>query len=353
MSGGTVEHVAFGRRRLGPGEPCYVIAEAGSNHNGHLPTALALIDAAADAGADAVKFQVFRAKRLYPTTAGVSDYLGRAESIFDIIAAMEMPYEWLPTLRDHCRTRALDFLASAFDEESADHLEPFVDVCKIASYEMTHVPLIEHVARSGKPVIMSTGTATLEEVADSVAAFRDAGGRSLVLMQCTAAYPSPPEALNLRAIPTMAEAFGVPVGLSDHSRDPIIGPVAAVALGACTIEKHFTLSNRLPGPDHAFAVEPDELTAMVTAIRHAERTLGSGEKQVLGVEEELRAFARRSIFTLRAIAPGEPFTRENIAVLRCGKNAPGLPPRDFPQVLTTRAARAMPAGVAVQDSDRA
>jgi len=346
-----MEHVVFGRRRLGPGEPCYVIAEAGSNHNGHLPTALALIDAAAEAGADAVKFQVFRATRLYPTTAGVSDYLGRNESIFDIIAAMEMPYDWLPVLREHCRAREVDFLASAFDEESADQLAPFVDVCKIASYEMTHVPLIEHVARSGKPVIMSTGTATLEEVADSVAAFRSAGGQSLVLMQCTAAYPSPPEALNLRAIPTMAAAFGVPVGLSDHSRDPVIGPVAAVALGACTIEKHFTLSKRLPGPDHAFAVEPQELTAMIAAVRHAERTLGSGAKQVLGVEEELRAFARRSIFTIRAVAVGDAFTRDNVAVLRCGKNAPGLPPRDFPAVLGARAARALPPGVAVQESD--
>jgi sialic acid synthase SpsE len=344
-------HLQIANQRVGAGEPCFVIAEAGSNHNGSLETARALIDVAAESGADAVKFQVFRAGRLYPRTAGTSDYLGVDRPIFDIIAEMETPYEWLPLLRGYCDERGVAFLASVFDEESADRVAPFVDVFKVASYEMTHLPLLRYLAATGKSVIMSTGTATLDEVGDSVRAFRDAGGAGLLLMQCTAAYPSPLEALNLRAMTAMAAAFNVPVGLSDHSRDPIIGPVAAVAVGACVIEKHFTLSNRMPGPDHRFAVEPDELRRLVAAVRDAERALGREGKHVHPVEEELRAFARRSIFAIRDVSEGEPFSRENVAVLRCGKNAPGLPPADFDRVLQTHARRAVREGAAITQAD--
>lgn len=343
--------LSIGTRSVGAGHPCLVIAEAGSNHNGSLDTARQLIDVAADAGADAVKFQIFRARKLYPENAGSTKYLGMEKSIFQIIAEMEMPYEWLPLLADHCRARHVMFMASVFDEESTDRLEPFVDVFKVASYEMTHLPLLAYVARRGKPVLMSTGTARLDEVAESVSAFRDAGGAGLGLFQCTAAYPAPLDALNLRAMQTMAEAFEAPVGLSDHSRDPLIAPIAAVALGASFIEKHFTLSNDLPGPDHRYAIEPPELSAMVKAIRQTESALGSGRKDVQPVEEELRAFARRSIFTLRGINAGETLTPENIAVLRCGQNAAGLPPRDFDAVLGRKAARRLEAGRAVNAAD--
>ena len=325
-----------------PPPRCYVIAEAGSNHDGHVDQALRLIDVAADAGADAVKFQVFRAQALYAQGAGSSDYLGDPRSIRDIIAALQVPPDWLPLLAAHAAERRIDFLASAFDEESVDLIDPFVAAHKCASYEMTHHPLVAHMARKGKTLIMSTGTADLPEVAEAVSVVRATADVPLVLLQCTASYPTPLADLNLRAMRTMAGAFGVPVGLSDHSRHPTIGPAAAVALGACVIEKHFTLSNDLPGPDHRFALEPRQLVEMVAAIRGTEEALGSGEKTSAPVEQELRRFARRAVFTVRPIARGEELTTENLAVLRCGKMAAGLPPSMFDSLLGQRAARDLP-----------
>jgi N-acetylneuraminate synthase len=347
----ATSRVQIGARCLGAGEPCYVIAEAGSNHNGSLPQALGLIDVAADAGADAVKFQVFRASRMYPRTAGVSAYLKDSTPIYDIIAAMEMPYDWLPVLADHCRARQVEFLVSVFDEEGADRVEPFVNAFKIASYELTHLPLVRHVARKGKPVIVSTGAADLEEVAQTVAAMRAESNAALVLMQCTAAYPAPIDALNVRAVMTLSSRFDVPVGLSDHSRDPFVAPVAAVACGASVIEKHFTFSNALPGPDHRFALEPAELRDMIARIRQAEAALGTGVKVPAPAEQELRAFARRSIFARRAIAPGELLTTDNIVVLRCGERSAGLPPSEWNSVIGRQAARAIEADAVLESAD--
>lgn len=345
--------IRCGQRRLGAGEPCFVIAEAGSNHNGSLEQALRLIDVAARAGADAVKFQVFRAARLYPKTAGLTDYLKLDKPIYDIIAELELPYEWLPVLAERTRERGLAFMASAFDEESVDRLDPFVEIHKIASYELTHHPLIEHVARTGKPLILSTGTADLAEVAEAVAVFRAAGGEQLVLLQCTAAYPAPLDSLNIRAMAALSEAFGVAFGLSDHSRDPVIGPVTAVAAGGSVVEKHFTLGNDLPGPDHAFAVEPRELEQLVAAVRATEQALGSGDKVMAPVEAELHDFARRFIFAVAPIAPGEEITAQNAAVLRKGKNARGLEARDWNGTLGRRAARALAVGEPIAATDLA
>ena len=345
--------VRVGSRCIGSGQPCYVIAEAGSNHNGRLDQARQLIDVAADAGADAVKFQVFRADRLYPRNAGVSGYLNDPTPIYDVIAAMEMPYEWIPLLADHCRDRGIAFMASAFDEASTDQIASYVPAFKIASYEMTHLPLVAHTAGKGKPVIISTGTADVDEVEETVRAFAATGNRELVLMQCTAAYPAPVDSLNLRVIPALRERFGVPVGLSDHSSDPVIAPVVAVACGAAVLEKHFTLSRTLPGPDHRFALEPSDLRLMIAKIREAEIALGSAEKTVAPVEEELRAFARRSIFARRAIPAGEPFTADNLHVLRNGRHAAGLAPDRLAGVIGRRAARAVAADAALQGEDLA
>jgi N,N'-diacetyllegionaminate synthase len=328
-----VKLVDIAGRRIGPGEPTYVIAEAGSNHDGNLDQAYALIDLAVEARADAVKFQTFRAEALYPRSAGQTDYLALPRSIFDVIREMEMPREWIPKLAARCRERGIDFLSTPFDEHSADLLEEHVALFKIASYEMTHVPLVQHIAGKGKPAIMSTGTASLEEVGEAVASFRATGNDQLILMQCTARYPAPLSALNLRTIPLMRSTFDLPVGLSDHSREALTGPIAAVALGASAIEKHFTLSNRLSGPDHVYALEGRELIEMVAAVRAAEKTLGSGIKEPLPEEMELRTFARRSILSTRMIAAGEPLTRENIAVLRCGNLGYGLHPREFPALI--------------------
>ena len=328
-----------GERWIGAGEPCYVIAEAGSNHNGSLETALALIDVAADAGADAVKFQGFRARTLYPKTAGKSDYLGDPRAIYDIIEAMELTPEWLPTLARHCARRGVHFLCTPFDEEWVERLDPFVPAFKLASYELSHLPLARAVLGKKKPVFASTGAHTLDEVRPLLDVARETGNHALVVLQCTAAYPTPPAAVNARAMVTLREATGGLVGLSDHSRDPIIAPVVAVALGASVIEKHFTLSNRLPGPDQKFAVEPHELARLVRAVRDAEAVLGTGDKTLQPVEQELRQFARRSVFAVRPIRAGDTFSTANVGVLRNGVNVPGLSPAAYPRLLGRRAAR--------------
>jgi N-acetylneuraminate synthase len=338
-------------KEIGQSARCFVIAEAGSNHNGSRDTALKLIEAAADAGADAVKFQTFEARRLYPKSAGQSDYLRDETPIFDIIKAMEMPHEWLPLLRDHAHQRGLAFISSPFHEEAVELLDPFVDAFKIASYELTHEPLLKAVAARKKPVFLSTGAATTDEAKAAARALEAAGCDELVVFQCTASYPTPPEAANVRALVTLREALGVPTGLSDHTRDPCVAPMVAVALGAAAIEKHFTLSNRLPGPDHAFAVEPDELALLVRRVRDVEAVLGSGSKEVHAVEQELRGFARRSIFSTRPISRGERFTRDNVDVLRQGKLGSGLPPAALERVLSSVAARDVAAEVPLCDED--
>lgn len=346
-----MSELTIGTRRVGPGHPVYFIAEAGSNHNRDLQQALKLIDVAVEAGADAVKFQTFRADALYPKTAGVTKYLKVAKSIHEIIRELEMPLEWIPELAAYCGDKGVDFLSTPFDEASADALDPYVTCFKIASYEMTHHTLVQHCVRKGKPLIISTGTATLDEVREVVQAVRDVGGKDLVLLQCTAKYPAPLSALNLRTIATMARDLGVITGLSDHSREPLPGPMAAVALGACVIEKHFTLSNRLPGPDHAYALEPTELAALIAKVREVEQSLGTGIKTPPPEEQELRAFARRSLFTLGEVAEGERLTVANFAALRCGELPYGLHPRELVRMFGRPARRALAAGTSVRLDD--
>jgi sialic acid synthase SpsE len=347
--------VLIGGRAVGDGHPCFIIAEAGSNHDGKLAQALALIDVAAAAGADAVKFQVFRVDRLYPERAGVSSYLQSPESIRELLAGLELPFDWLPELAGHCAARNICLLASAFDEQSADAVDEYVSAHKVASYELTQLPLLRHIAGKGKPMILSTGAADLGEVAWAVAELKRAGiAGGLVLMQCTAAYPAPLESLNVRAIQILKSQFEVPTGLSDHSRDPVLAPVSAVAVGANAIEKHFTLGNRLPGPDHAFALEPQELKLMVAKVREAELALGAGEKVVHAVEHELRGFARRSLFAARDIGAGESFTSSDVTILRNGELDPGLAPARLYELLDRRRARReIAAGAPIREEDLA
>jgi len=346
-----VLRIQFGAREVGDGLPVYVIAEAGSNHNGSFEQALRLIDVAAAAGADAVKFQTFKASRMYPASAGESDYLRTPTSIYEIIQRMEMPDDWIPRLADHCLGKRIGFMSTPFDERSADLLAPHVSVFKVASYEMSHTPLLRHVARFGKPVVLSTGAHELSEVLTATQAVRAEGNEQLVLLQCTAKYPAPPGAIHAAAITTLRDATGCLVGLSDHSRDPVVAPIVATALGAAVIEKHFTLSNHLPGPDHQFAVEPRELRDMIAAVRAAETVIGDAAKRVLADEAELHAFARRTIFTTRRIAAGDELLPDNIAVLRSGKLGFGLPPAEFATLLGKRATTDLPADRPIQRGD--
>lgn len=338
-------------RPIGLGHPCFVIAEAGSNHNGDLEVAKSLIRAAHEAGADAVKFQTFKAKKLYPKSAGRSDYLGSPKSIYDIIQAMEMPESWLGELRDLTHSLNMAFISSPFHEEAVELLAPYVDAFKVASYELTHEPLLRAVAAHKKPVIFSTGASRLEEARETVELLRGLGCQDMVALQCTAAYPAPPESAQVGALAQMREALGVLTGLSDHTQDPTTAPAAAAALGAVVIEKHYTLSKRLPGPDHAFAVEPHELAALVRAVRGAQVAVGEGRKFVHPVEGELRDFARRSLFTTRPIKAGEPFTAENTDVLRQGKLGAGLAPAALEVARGGVAARDLPEDHPLQPQD--
>jgi N-acetylneuraminate synthase len=330
---------------------CFVIAEAGSNHCGRLEIARRLVDVAAEAGADAVKFQLFTSAKLYAAGAGVADYLGTETAIEEIIRDVELPQEWVPVLAADARSRRIDFVAAPFHEDAVDVLAPYVSVIKIASYELTHEPLIRRAAATGKPLLLSTGAATLAEAAAGLSAARSGGATDVTMLQCTASYPAPASSLNLGAMAQLRDELGVPVGLSDHSSDPLVAPVAAIALGATVLEKHFTLGKELPGPDHRFALDPAELRAMVAAVRAAEAALGSGRKEVQPEEEELRAFARRSVFAVRDINAGETIDEGAIAVLRTGKLAPGLPPSEYAAVLGRRASRPIPANTALAASD--
>ena len=349
----NIKAIPIGDKLIGDGHPCLIIAEAGSNHNGDLKQAFALIDIAVEAKADAVKFQTFRAEKLYLKTAGQSKYLKLNKSIYDIIKEMEMPVEWIAQLAVYCKKKQIIFLSTPTDEDCVDLLEPYVPAYKVASYEMTAVPLIEYIAKKKKPMLVSTGTANLEEVRETVAAIRNEGNNEIILMQSTASYPAPLNSINVKSILTMKREFGIPVGLSDHSREPDIAPMAAVAIGANCVEKHFTISNDLPGPDHRFALEPDELKLMVQKIRAVEEALGTGRKETLTIEEELRQFARRSIFTIKKIRKGEKFTPDNIATLRCGNQKGALHPGEYKKVLNKIAARDLEVNQAVHPEDYA
>ncbi|WP_324759588.1 N-acetylneuraminate synthase family protein [Haloarcula sp. GH36] len=323
----------IGDRAIGAGEPTFVIAEAGSNHNGDLSLARELIDVAANAGADAVKFQTFRAENLYVEDSGEADYLDDDRSMYQLIEDMEMPYEWIPKLHRHCRDRGVYFMSTPFDERSVDELAEYVPAFKIASYTMSHHPFLEYVAESGLPVLMSTGAHEMDEIRDAVEVFRQSGLSEFGLLQCVASYPAPLESSNVSVVETLRDEFGVPTGLSDHTLDPTIAPSAAVALGADVVEKHITLDKSMDGPDHQFALEPDELSKMVDSIQKTEKVVGDGVKRVLDVERELEDIARRRIHATTDISAGDRLTEANIAVLRSGNRRNGLEPKFYDEVL--------------------
>jgi N-acetylneuraminate synthase len=333
-----MESFTIGDQPVGPGEPTFVIAEAGSNHNGDLATAKELIDVAVDAGADAVKFQTFRAEDMYVEDSGEVEYLDDDRSIYEIIESMEMPHEWIPELHEYCTERDIYFLSTPFDEQSAELLSEYVPAWKVASYTSSHHPFLRELADSDKPIIMSTGAHKLSEVRESVEVLNDAGVSGLALLQCVAAYPTPLEEINVRVIETLSNEFGVPVGLSDHTLDPVTAPAAAVAIGADIVEKHFTLDKSMDGPDHQFALEPDQLVNMVAAIRNTETALGTTKKTVLNVESELHDKARRAVHAVEDINAGEKITPENVKVLRPGKQDTGLHPKFYDEIIGATAA---------------
>jgi sialic acid synthase SpsE len=336
-----VSVVRIGERPVGDGAPVYVIAEAGSNHDRDLDQAKRLIDAAAAAGADAVKFQTFTSDRIVAETTTrakyLDDILPPGETMASLFRKLELPYEWHVILKEHAESSGLDFLSSAFDEQAVDLLHGLrVKAFKVATYELWHLPLIRYIARLGLPMICSTGMAGIGEVEQAVRAVEAEGNlANLVLLHCTVNYPPPFADLNLRAMATMRAAFGVPVGYSDHTPG-LTAPIVATALGAAVIEKHFTTSRDRPGPDHRFALEPDELAAMVRAIRDAEASLGDGVKRMAPTEADLYLTARRSLHAARDIEAGEVLDRDAIAILRPGT---GIEVRDLDHVIGRTARR--------------
>jgi N,N'-diacetyllegionaminate synthase len=326
--------VAFGERRVGEGEPCFIIAEAGVNHNGDLQIAHELIDIAVEAKADAIKFQTFKTEQVISPEAPQATYqiqnTGIVESQMDMVRKLELPFSAFRELQSYCSSRKIMFLSTPFDHESADFLKELaVPAIKIASGEITNLQFLDHIARLETPLILSTGMSTLAEVGRAVETIQAAANDELILLQCVSNYPAQPASINLRAMRTMAESFRVPVGYSDHTIGLEIA-FAAVALGACIVEKHFTVDRNLPGPDHCASLKPSELTALVHGIRNIEVAKGDGDKRPALEEKNTIEVARRSLAAAHFIPAGTILTEWMIAMLRPGT---GLAPAMRSQLL--------------------
>lgn len=333
-------HINIHGRCIGPAEPVYIIAELSANHHQDFDQAVQLVQAAKDAGADAIKLQTYTPDTLTINCDNEYFRIGKGtiwegRNLYDLYGDAYTPWDWQPELKQVAEDLGLDLFSTPFDETAVEFLEDMdVPAYKIASFELVDLALINRVALTGKPIVMSTGMATLAEIDEAVSTFRGAGGKELALLKCTSSYPAPVTEINLRTIPHLSEAFGVPAGLSDHTLG-IAVPVAAVTLGACIIEKHFTLSRERSGPDSAFSLEPHEFKLMSDAIRIAEQALGeirygSGES-----EESSRVF-RRSLFVVKDMRKDEVFTADNVRSIRPGY---GLHPRFLENVLACRVTR--------------
>lgn len=317
----------------------YIIAEAGVNHNGSFDLACRLVDAAKAAGADCIKFQTFRAQNLVSRNAGKADYQKDTTgdgSQADMLSKLELSYDAFSRLKQYCEEVGITFLSTPFDLESVAFLDELgVPFWKIPSGEVTNLPYLEALAKTGRPVVMSTGMCEMGEIEAALRVLREHGTSDIRLLHCNTEYPTPFADVNLRAMETMRRAFGVEVGYSDHTKG-IEVPIAAVALGATIIEKHFTLNRNMEGPDHKASLEPDELAAMVSAIRNIEQALGSGEKTASPSERKNIAVARKSIVAKRAIKAGERLTEDDLTVKRPGS---GVSPMRWRDVLGTAAIR--------------
>lgn len=332
------EGIVIGGRAIGPGQPVYIVAEVSANHRQDYAQAVRIIEAARESGADAVKLQTYTPDTITIDCRDDAFQIGRGtvwegRTLHELYGEAWTPWEWQPRLMEVARGLGLDLFSTPFDPTAVAFLENLkVPVYKIASFELIDHPLIECVARTGKPLILSTGMADVQEIHEAVDAFRAAGGRELVLLKCTSAYPAVPEEMNLRAIRKLAAEFDVPVGLSDHSMELAV-PVAAVACGACVIEKHLTLERAQGGPDGSFSLEPDEFRGMVDAVRVAEKALGA-ETLAVGERELTSRVFRRSLFAVADIRAGELFTPANVRSIRPGH---GLHPREISRVIGCRA----------------
>ncbi|MCK6419817.1 MAG: pseudaminic acid synthase [Aquabacterium sp.] len=339
----------IGQREIGPHARPYVIAEMSGNHNQSLERALAIVDAAADAGADAIKLQTYTADTMtirvdapgFVVDDPKSLWAGR--HLYDLYQEAHTPWAWHAAIFERAASRGIHCFSTPFDDTAVDFLESLdAPAYKIASFECTDVPLIRKVAATGKPMIISTGMATVAEIDEAVRTARDAGCRDVVLLKCTSTYPSTPENTHLRTIPVMRETFGCEVGLSDHTMG-CGAAVAAVALGACVVEKHFTLARADGGVDSAFSLEPAELKTLVVETERAWQAMGSVRFGGLAAEAQSKTH-RRSLYIVQDLQPGDVLTRDNVRAIRPGL---GLPPRELDRILGMRVQRAAPRGTAL------
>lgn len=327
-------------RRIGEDHPVYVVAEVSANHNGSYEQAARIIRAAKEADADAVKLQTYTPDTMTIRCDAAPFQIGGGtlwdgRSLYELYGEAYTPWEWQPQLKALAESIGLDFFSTAFDASAVAFLEEMkVSVHKIASFEIVDLPLIETMAHTGKPIIISTGMAALSEIEAAVETARQSGASDVMLLHCTSAYPAPPDAMNLRTIPHLAQAFDCAVGLSDHTPGSAVA-VASVALGACLVEKHLTLSRDEPGPDAAFSLEPHEFKAMAQSVRAAQQALGRVRYGANESEAASLVF-RRSLFVVEDMRAGETFTTQNVRSIRPGH---GLPPARLPEVLGRRAAR--------------
>ena len=322
--------IRLGDRTIGSGAGVFVIAEIGINHNGSVDEAAKLIDAAADCGADAVKFQSFRVDRLLICSRDRYAQQDGKESAYDLLRRCELSFAEQEKLKAHADKRGIMFLSTPFDSESVDFLDRLgVPAFKVASGDITNIPLLGHIAAKGKPVFLSTGMSYMDEVIEAVRRLREGGAPEILLMHCTASYPASPNDMNLRALKTMQSYFGLPVGLSDHSQG-ILFSLTAAAMGAAAIERHFTLDRNAEGPDHKASLDPDELKTLVNNLSNLETGMGSGEKRPAESETEGRRLGRRSIVAAADIQAGEQIVSD---MLDCKRPGGGLAPGCLNQVI--------------------
>lgn len=339
---------------------CFVIAEAGVNHNGSIDLALQLVDIAARSGADAVKFQTFSAERLVRPGAQTAQYQAKAtgeSDQFAMLKRLELSEADHRKIVERCAERGIEFMSTPFDEEAARFLLALgMRRIKVPSGEITNLPFLEFLAEADRPMIVSTGMATLEEIDGAVGAiarrraqrgFGAAMSERVTVLHCTSNYPAAAADVNLRAMSTIATHTGLPIGYSDHTRGIAVS-IAAVALGATVIEKHFTIDKSLPGPDHAASISPDELASLVEQVRAVGEALGSAEKRPTVTELPIRALVRRSVTTRRSVGAGQPIGAEDVCLLRPGD---GIPPGELADVIGARARRAIAAGVTLRWDD--
>jgi N,N'-diacetyllegionaminate synthase len=350
--GSTAAELTVGAHRIGGGSRCFFIAEAGVNHNGEMGLAHQLVDVAAEARADAVKFQTFEPIKLASPEAGQAEYQiangGRRTSQLEMLKKLTLSRAAQRELCDHARERGIIFLSTPFDEASADFLEELdVPAFKVGSGDLTNHPLLAHLARKGTPLLVSTGMSNLDEVSEAVDVILANGSPGFALLHCVTNYPTKPEECNLKAMATIRSAFGVPTGWSDHTKGIHLS-LAAVALGAELLEKHFTLDRGLSGPDHRASLEPDELATLVRQVRDVEVSLGSGSKEPVSSERELAQLVRRSLHAARDLGAGHRLEASDVVSLRPGG---GIPPTALSQLIGRRLKRPLEQGARLREED--